>query len=270
MQSINLGIVGGGNMASALIRGLLGSKSLGTQQIRVSDKLEAQLQALNREYGIETAKDNRTISQWADVVLIAVKPQVVPAVLPELKDTYRKEQLFISIAAGVPIASFAAVLPAGARVIRAMPNTPALVQQAATALARGAHANDDDLELACHVFRAVGTPVVLEESQLDAVTGLSGSGPAYVMLMIEALADGAVNMGLSRQVALTLATQTLYGSAKLLLESGEHPAVLKDRVASPGGTTIAGLRALEQHGLRHALIEAVAAATERSRCLGRG
>jgi pyrroline-5-carboxylate reductase len=270
MQSIKLGIVGAGNMASALVRGLLGSGSLRPEQIRVSDVSEAALQVLSASYAVETALDNRAVSGWADVVLIAVKPDVVRLILPDLKAAYREEQLFLSIAAGIPIRTISDSLGPAARIIRAMPNTPALVLAAATALARGANASDSDVALACDIFRAVGSPVVLEESQLDAVTGLSGSGPAYVMLIIEALADGGVKMGLKRETALFLAIQTLYGSAKLLLDTGEHPAVLKDRVASPGGTTIAGLCALEAGGLRHALIEAIEAATRRSSELGEG
>jgi len=175
----------------------------------------------------------------------------------------------VSIAAGVPIGVFAEKLPAGARIVRAMPNTPALVLEGATALARGTHATDADVATARGIFDAVGETVVLDESQMDAVTGLSGSGPAYVMLIAEALADGGVRMGLSRETARTLAVRTLYGSAKLLLESGEHPAVLKDKVASPAGTTIAGLCVLESHGVRNALIEAVTAATLRSKELGK-
>ena len=269
MQPIKLGFLGGGNMATALIRGLLDSGLLKPEQIRVSDVLESQLQALRDSFSVTTELDNRSVLAWANVILVAVKPQIVPNILPDLKAAHRAEHLLISIAAGTPIATFSSALPASARIVRAMPNTPALVHQGATALATGPHATDSDVAFALQVFRAVGTAVVLPEAQLDAVTGLSGSGPAYVMLMVEALADGGVRAGLARDVALSLAVQTLYGSAKLLLETGEHPAVLKDRVASPGGTTIAGLCALEARSLRSALIEAVVAATARSAELGR-
>jgi len=269
MKSIQLGIVGAGNMASALVRGLIVSGRLTSEQIRVTDVSEAQCQALGQAHGVASARDTPELVRWANVVLIAVKPQVVPSILPELAAAHREEQLIVSIAAGVATRLIAQALPAGARVVRAMPNTPALVLEGATALARGEHATEADVALARDIFDAVGETVVLDESQMDAVTGLSGSGPAYVMLIAEALADGGVRMGLKRETAHALAVRTLYGSAKLLLESGEHPAALKDKVASPGGTTIAGLCALESHGIRNALIEAVTAATVRSIELGK-
>jgi len=269
MKSIKLGIVGAGNMATALVRGLLVSGRLSAEQMRVTDVSEAQCQALRTAHAVVSEASNAALAAWANVVLVAVKPQVVPSILADLKAAYRAEQLVVSIAAGVPIGVFAEKLPAGARIVRAMPNTPALVLEGATALARGTHATDADVATARGIFDAVGETVVLDESQMDAVTGLSGSGPAYVMLIAEALADGGVRMGLSRETARALAVRTLYGSAKLVLESGEHPAALKDKVASPGGTTIAGLCALESHGVRNALIEAVTAATLRSKELGK-
>lgn len=269
MKSIQLGIVGAGNMASALVRGLVVSGRLTSEQIRVTDISEAQCQALRQAHGVARAANTLELAAWANVVLIAVKPQVVPSILPDLAAAHRKEQLIVSIAAGVATRTIALVLPAGARVVRAMPNTPALVLEGATALAGGEHATEADVATTRDIFDAVGETVVLDESQMDAVTGLSGSGPAYVMLIAEALADGGVRMGLKRETAQALAVRTLYGSAKLLLESGEHPAALKDKVASPGGTTIAGLCALERHGLRSALIEAVTAATLRSVELGK-
>jgi pyrroline-5-carboxylate reductase len=269
MKSIKLGIVGAGNMASALVRGLLVSGRLSAEQLRVTDVSDAQCQALRTAYAVVSEANNTALAAWANVVLVAVKPQVVPSILLDLAAAYRPEQLIVSIAAGVPSALFAQALPTGARIVRAMPNTPALVLEGATALARGTHATDADVATARGIFDAVGETVVLDESQMDAVTGLSGSGPAYVMLIAEALADGGVRMGLSRETARALAVRTLYGSAKLLLESGEHPAALKDKVASPAGTTIAGLCALESHGLRNALIEAVTAATLRSKELGK-
>ena len=269
MKSMQLGIVGAGNMASALVRGLIVSGRLSREQIRVTDISEAQCRAIEQAHGVESAANTPALAAWANVVLIAVKPQVVPSILADLGAGHRDEQLIVSIAAGVATGVFAAALPPGARVVRAMPNTPALVLEGATALAPGEHATAADVATARGIFDAVGESVVLDEAQMDAVTGLSGSGPAYVMLIAEALADGGVRMGLKRETALALAVRTLYGSAKLLLESGEHPAALKDKVASPGGTTIAGLCALERHGLRNACIEAVTAATLRSQELGR-
>src|SRR5581483_1947322 len=179
-----------------------------------------------------------------------------------------KDQLVVSICAGVPIEVFEARFPKGTRVVRTMPNTAAIVDAGATAIAPGTHATEADLEKARALFEAVGKVVTLEEAQLDAVTGLSGSGPAYVMLMIEALADGGVKVGLHRDTSLLLAAQTVFGSAKLLIETGEHPGRLKDMVTSPGGTAIAGLHTLEAGGLRRTLIDAVEAATERSAELG--
>lgn len=269
MKPIQLGIVGAGNMASALVRGLIVSGRLSAAQIRVSDISAAQCQVLQQAHGVQSANGTAALTAWANVVLIAVKPQVVPDVLQDLAAAHRDDLLVLSIAAGVSTRVIAEALAPGARVVRAMPNTPALVLEGATAVAPGQHATDADLVLARNIFDAVGATVVLDEPQMDAVTGLSGSGPAYVMLVVEALADGGVRMGLKRETALALAVRTLYGSAKLLLESGEHPASLKDKVASPAGTTIAGLCALERHGVRSAFIEAVTAATLRSAELGK-
>jgi len=190
-------------------------------------------------------------------------------VLDQVAERMRPQALVVSIAAGVPVAAIESRLPDGTRVVRAMPNTPALVDEAATAIARGGHATDDDLAHAKQIFDAVGKTVVLDESQLDAVTGLSGSGPAYVFLILEALADAGVKVGLSRRNALLLAAQTVLGSARLLLETNEHPGMLKDMVTSPGGTAITGLHTLENGGVRTTLINAVEAATRRSRELGR-
>jgi pyrroline-5-carboxylate reductase len=197
-----------------------------------------------------------------------VKPQVIDKVLSDIGGDVRAATLVVSVAAGVPIESIEARLPDGAHVVRTMPNTPATALAGATAIAAGTHATDDDLATARALFEAVGRVVTLDEVLLDAVTGLSGSGPAYVMLIIEALADGGVKVGLHRDTALLLAAQTVFGSAKLLLETGEHPGRLKDMVTSPGGTAIAGLHTLESGALRKTLIDAVEAATKRSAELG--
>jgi pyrroline-5-carboxylate reductase len=200
--------------------------------------------------------------------VLAVKPQVIDRVLTEIGQDVRRDQLVVSVAAGVPIEALEARLPKESRVVRAMPNTPATVQAGATAIAGGSHAQRDDLRIARELFEAVGQVVVLDEALLDAVTGLSGSGPAYVMMIIEALADGGVKVGLHRDTALLLAAQTVFGSAKLLLETGEHPGRLKDMVTSPGGTAIAGLHTLESGALRKTLIDAVEVATKRAAQLG--
>jgi len=267
MENRKIGLLGAGNMAGALIRGLLGSKTLRSEQIRASDLRADQLAELATNHGIQTHADNAELLAWANVVVLSVKPQVIAQVLEQASSVLQSDTLVISIAAGVPLAAIEARLP-GARVLRAMPNTAAIALAGATGIAPGTHATPEDLRFARALFDAVGRSVVLDESALDAVTGLSGSGPAYVMLMIEALADGGVKVGLSRETALMLAAQTVYGSAKLLLETGEHPARLKDMVTSPGGTTIAGLHALEAGGLRHTLMNAVELATRRATELG--
>jgi pyrroline-5-carboxylate reductase len=264
-----IGFVGGGNMAEALVRGLLGAGATSTAQLRAADPSSQRRDHLMEQYGIKATADNDALARWADLLVIATKPNKVSAALKQVEAAVGNATLVVSIAAGVPTSAIEAALPAGARVVRAMPNTPALVLAGATGLAAGAHATPEDLAAAVALFRAVGRCVVVPEAGLDAVTGLSGSGPAYIMLLIEALADGGVQAGLTRDVALELAAQTVYGSAKLQLETGDHPAELKDRVTSPGGTTIAGLAALEDRGFRGAVIAAVAAATARSSELGR-
>ena len=268
LRGRKIGFLGGGNMAEALIRGLLHSHSVGAEQIRASDVKEERLAELREKYAIETSPDNEVLAGWADVLVIAVKPQIVDRILAPLAAGLEASDLVISIAAGVPIEVIEARLPEGARVIRTMPNMPAIALAGATAIAAGAHATAEDVEIARALFQAVGRVVVLDESLLDAVTGLSGSGPAYVMLMIEALADGGVKVGLGRDAALMLAAQTVYGAAKLQLETGEHPGRLKDMVTSPGGTAIAGLHTLESGGLRRTLIDAVESAANRSAELG--
>lgn len=266
--SQTVGFIGGGNMAAALVKGLLHSEVLPPTNVTVSDVKTERLAQLKEEHGIRTTSDNLELVRTCDVIVLSVKPQVIDKVLSAIGDAVRPEQLVVSVAAGVPVSAIESRLPAGTRVVRTMPNTPATVDAGATAIAAGTHATEADLAIARALFTAVGRVVTLEESLLDAVTGLSGSGPAYVMLMIEALADGGVKVGLHRDTALLLAAQTVYGSAKLLLETGEHPGRLKDMVTSPGGTAIAGLHTLESGGLRRTLIDAVEVATNRSIQLG--
>ena len=201
-------------------------------------------------------------------MVLSVKPQIFAKVLDEVASTISPDALVISIAAGIPVAAIQQRLAAGTRVVRAMPNTPALVDAAATAIAKGEYAHEADLEEARRIFDAVGMTVILDEYQMDAVTGLSGSGPAYVFLILEALSDAGVKVGLSRRTSQLLAAQTLLGSAKMLLETNEHPGKLKDMVTSPGGTAITGLHTLEHGGIRTTLMNAVEAATIRSRELG--
>ncbi len=268
MENRKIGMLGTGNMASALIRGLLSSKTLSPEQIRGSDVRAEHLAELEKKYGIKTTTDNSELLAWANVVVLAVKPQVIDRVLDQISGDISTDTLVISVAAGVPIRSIEARLPAGTRVLRAMPNTAAIALAGATGVAPGTHATPEDIAFTKALFDATGRTVVLDESLIDAVTGLSGSGPAYIMLIIEALADGGVKVGLHRETALLLAAQTVYGSAKLLLETGEHPGRLKDMVTSPGGTAIAGLHTLESGGLRRTLIDAVEVSTKRAIELG--
>jgi pyrroline-5-carboxylate reductase len=268
MKDKKVGFVGGGNMATALIRGLLQSKTVLPEQILASDVKPERLEELHAQFGIGTTEDNEALAKFADVVVIAVKPQIVDRILEPVGKGLAEGDLVISIAAGVPVDAIEARLPPKARVVRAMPNTAAIALAGATAIAPGTHATKADLDVARALFEAVGRCVVLDESLLDAVTGLSGSGPAYVMVIIDALADGGVKVGLGRDTALLLAAQTVYGAAKLQLETGEHPGRLKDQVTSPGGTAIAGLHTLESGGLRRTLIDAVEAAATRSAELG--
>jgi pyrroline-5-carboxylate reductase len=263
-----LAVIGAGNMAEALVRGVLRAGLLAPGAIAASDVVPERLRLFRDQFGIATDTDNAAIAAKADLVLLAVKPQVMGQVLQGLAPAV-EGQLLISIAAGVPTHYIEARFPRAVRVVRVMPNTPALVLEGASALCAGSHATSEDLATARAIFEAVGRAVVLEESGLDAVTGLSGSGPAYVFVIIETLADAGVRVGLSRDVAQLLAAQTVLGSARMVLETGKHPAALKDMVTSPGGTTIAGLHALESGALRAALLDAVRAATERSRELGR-
>ena len=268
MKTRTLGFLGAGNMAGALIKGLLHAGAVEPARIVASDVKPERLKQLESLHGIRSTTDNHALVRDCDVLVLAVKPQVVDKVLTAIGQEVKPGTIVVSVAAGVPIAAIEARLLAGTRVVRSMPNTPAICLAGATAIAAGSHATDGDMRIARALFEAVGRVVTLDESQLDAVTGLSGSGPAYVMLMIEALADGGVKVGLHRDTALLLAAQTVYGSAKLLLETGEHPGRLKDMVTSPGGTAIAGLHTLESGGLRRTLMDAVESATHRSEALG--
>lgn len=268
MREHTVGFLGAGNMAGALVKGLLGSGKLDPAHILASDVREERLAELHKTYGIATTTDNVELLRKSSLVVLSVKPQVVDRVLKACGTELRSDALLVSIAAGVSVAAIEARLPPNARVVRTMPNTAAIVLAGATGIAAGTHATGADLSLTKQLFEATGRVTVLDEALLDAVTGLSGSGPAYVMLIIEALADGGVKVGLHRETALMLAAQTVFGSAKLLLETGQHPGALKDMVTSPGGTAIAGLHTLEAGGLRRTLIDAVEAATKRAEELG--
>jgi pyrroline-5-carboxylate reductase len=269
-SAMKLGFLGAGKMATALARGFIHAGLATVDGILASDPFEAARVAIGKEAGIKTASANPEVLKFATVLVLAVKPDQVNDVLAEAKPLFTEKHLLISIAAGVTLARMEAALPPGARIIRVMPNTPALVGASASAFAAGKSATPADTQLAQKLFSSVGVAFQVKESLLDAVTGLSGSGPAYVFLMIEALSDGGVAAGLPRDIATRLAAQTLLGSAKLLLETGQHPGALKDMVTSPGGTTIDGLHELEKAGVRGALINAVRAATDKSKRLGQG
>lgn len=264
-----MAVIGSGQMAEALLAGLFASQAIEAAQVRATDVSLERRDLMKRRFGIVVGTDNKETAAWAEVILLAVKPQAMDAVLGEIATTL-PGRLVVSIAAGISIQNLAAHCSGGKtqRIVRVMPNAPAVVREGMSALACGAGVTEDDAQLTRTLFEAVGRVVMVEERVMDAVTGLSGSGPAYVFMAIEALADGGVKMGLSRPVAALLAAQTVLGAARMLLETGEHPASLKDRVASPGGTTIAGLHQLEEGGLRATLMAAVEAATKRSKELG--
>ncbi len=262
-----IGFIGGGNMAEALIKGVLAGGVPATDLV-VAEPHEKRREFLAGNYGVKCTEDNNTAVAGSDIIILAVKPQVAESVLREIELVDTTGKLFISIMAGVRTAAIEAFFPGKIRVVRVMPNTPALVLEASSAVAPGAHATSDDISLARRILELVGKAWLVDEKLMDAVTGLSGSGPAYVLTFIEALSDAGVKNGLSRDVALGLAAQTVLGTAKLLLETREHPAQLRDKVTSPGGTTISGLHALETGGLRGTLMNAVDAATARSRELG--
>lgn len=264
---LRIGFLGAGKMATALAKGFAAAGLVKPSAILAADPVEA-ARASFKELGANTSALNPDVVNFARVVFLAVKPDQVADVLREVAPNFTEEHLLISIAAGVPLSKLESAVGTGARVVRVMPNTPALVGASASAFALGNSARPDDGALVQRLFSAVGLAFQLKEKLLDAVTGLSGSGPAYVFLMIEALSDGGVAAGLPRDVATRLAAQTVLGSAKLLLDTGFHPGILKDMVTSPGGTTIEGLHELEKGGLRAALISAVRAATEKSKKLG--
>ena len=266
LKDLKLGFIGAGSMGGAIIRGLLAARRVSPENLVYFDPDPAR-QAQMDDLGVPAALDNPEVMH-SPVVLLGVKPQSVPAVLAAVKDFARPWHLIISIAAGVPLAVLESAFPQS-RIIRVMPNSPTVVGAGMAALAPGSGITPDDLALALELFQAVGAAVVVEERLMDAVTGLSGSGPAFVAVFIEALADGGVRMGLPRSLALTLATQTVLGAARLCHEEQLHPALLKDLVTSPGGTTIAGLHALESGGFRGTVMDAVAAAARRSEELGK-
>ena len=264
-----IGIIGSGNMAEAIIKGIISSGIVSPEKVISSDIRTDRTSLFSESFGISTTSDNLELVSQVEIVILAVKPQIIESVLEEIAEAIDTSKLIISIAAGVTLKRIEGILKTGCRVVRVMPNTPALIGEGVAALSPGQNTIKEDLDVAGKIFDAVGKTVVVEEGYMDAVTGLSGSGPAYVFLMIEALVDAGVKVGLTRETARTLALQTVFGSVKMLQETGEHPAKLKDMVTSPGGTTIAGLHVLEAGNIRAVIMDAVEAATNRSQDLGR-
>jgi pyrroline-5-carboxylate reductase len=270
MLNAKVGVIGAGKIGAAIARGVIRAGLVRKEHVIASDVSSALTHAIGAELGIETTSDNGALCDFADIVILAVKPQIVDGVAREIAKKIGSAKLLVSVAAGVPLSRIETHLAPGARVVRVMPNLPCVVGAGAAGYAAGAHASATDLEYVGSILNSFGVAMPVEEKYLDAVTGLSGSGPAYVFLFIEALADGGVQAGLARDVALKLAMQTVYGAARMALESSKHPGELKDEVASPGGTTIAGIYALEQRGFRGTVMDAVVKATERSKELGKG
>ncbi|MBT3388129.1 MAG: pyrroline-5-carboxylate reductase [Desulfobacula sp.] len=269
LQEKKIGFIGSGNMGEALISGLVLSKAAKPENIICSDISKDLLKNIQNKYNVSTTTDNIEVAQKSEIVIFATKPQILGSVLKETAGALDQSKLIISIAAGVPLAAIASGLQKELRLIRVMPNICAFVKESATAIAAGEFASEKDVAQARAIFDSVGKTVFIQENVLmDAFTGLSGSGPAYIFTIIDAMADGGVKMGLSRKDSLFLSTQTVLGAATLLLKSQEHPGQLKDRVASPGGTAIAGIHTLEQGRLRNTMINAVESATKRSKELG--
>jgi pyrroline-5-carboxylate reductase len=268
LKGTKIAVIGGGKMGSVIVNGIVTRKLAPAGSVTVADKVKECLKRLKETYGVLVTEDNKKAVKSADVVILAVKPQDMASVLKELKPAIDNKKVVISIAAGIPTGFIEGHLREGVRVVRVMPNTPALVGEGAAALTRGKNASEEDLTLANLIFGSLGITVVVKEELMDAVTGLSGSGPAYGFVIIEALTDAGVRMGLNRDVALKLSAQTMLGAARLCLQGDRHPAELKDMVTSPGGTTVAGLKALEEGKIRATLMAAVEAATLRSKELG--
>lgn len=263
--ALRIGFIGAGNMGATILRGMLGPGGVAASAVMASDARAKRRDQLAEELGIAMTESNLEVAAFADLLVVAVKPQSYQRVLSEVQEKIGPQTLVVSIAAGLSLEQLEAMVPEGTRVVRTMPNTPAQVGAGATAITGGTHASAEDLAMVHAVFDPLGITEEFDESLLDAITGLSGSGPAYIFVVIEAMADAGVKMGLHRASAQRFAAQTVLGAAKLLIETGEHPGRLKDMVASPGGTTISGLHTLEAGGLRRTLIDAVENATLRSR-----
>ncbi|WPD24813.1 MAG: pyrroline-5-carboxylate reductase [Candidatus Electrothrix scaldis] len=267
-ETLSVGMIGGGQMGEALIRGMIESGVAEPGNITVAEPMARRREYLENTYKVKAVETPAEVTEKSRVIILAIKPQIMEPVLRQYCAHLTGDHLLVSIAAGIPLAFIEQIAGTNMRIIRVMPNTPALVLAGASAMSGNENIKQEDMEIAQQIFSAVGTCIEVPENLLNAVTGLSGSGPGYVFTFLEAMIDGGVLAGLPRSVAEQLATQTLYGSAKLALETREPAAVLKGKVTSPGGTTITGIQALEEGGLRGTVMTAVEAATERSRFLG--
>lgn len=268
LDSKKIAIIGVGNMGLALMRGMIDRGEVPPRNITIHNRRPERTQAICETYGVNPADSNASCVEGADVVLVAVKPQIFSKILEEIAGRISDHTLVLSVAAGISTSRIESELGGQPHVVRAMPNTPALIGQGATALCAGDYATEEDVAMAVDILGHISRVVTIDEIHMDAATGLSGSGPAYVMLIIEAFADAGVKVGMSREVAQELAVQTIQGAARLLQETGEHPGRLRDMVTSPGGTAIAGLHTLEAGGLRTTIMNAVEAAAKRARELG--
>ncbi|NOX38201.1 MAG: pyrroline-5-carboxylate reductase [Calditrichaeota bacterium] len=268
-MSHSIAIIGAGRIGTALIGGLIRSRIVEPVQIVATARSEDTLSKIQSQYGIHVTTDNARAVEQSDIIILSVKPQNIREVLVEITPAIRPDQLILSVIAGITTAAIQKMIGQANPIVRAMPNIPVVVDAGATAIAAGKGVGESQLETARTIFSSVGKVVVVRESQMDAVTGLSGSGPAYIYMVIEALIDGGVKMGLSRDVATELSVQTVLGAARLMQETGKHPAVLRDDVTTPGGTAIAAIHELEEHGLRNMLISAVETASLRSQALSR-
>lgn len=264
-----IGVIGAGHIGAAVIGGLIKAKLTSPKNIIASRRSENNLAELAKTFGIHTTTDNKKVAKSSDIIVLAIKPMNSRDVLNEIKDSVTTSKVIISVMAGIKTSFINSFLGVECPVIRTMPNTPVLVDSGATAISKGKFAGEEDLKIANTIFKSIGTVEVVPENLLDAVTGLSGSGPAYIYMVIEAMTDGGVKMGIPRQIAFRLAAQTVFGAAKLVIETGKHPAILKDEVTTPGGTAIAAVAELETHGLRTMLINAVSTATARSQELSK-
>lgn len=269
MLNQTIGFIGGGNMASAMISGIISSGLVTPVNIIASDKIAASIEHLKSTYGIETTLSNTYVAKNADIIILSVKPYLYDTVIREIRDDVTDQKIVVAIAAGQTIERIEGAFGKSIKLVRTMPNTPAMVMEAMSAIAPNENITDDDLAAILNIFESFGKAELVPESLMDAVTGVSGSSPAYVFLFIEAMADAAVKDGMPRAQAYKFAAQSVLGAAKMVLETGKHPGELKDAVCSPGGTTIAAVAKLEEGGLRNTVISAQNACTAKSKELSK-